>query len=140
MTARHGDSGDQTAVIVEDHRHLAGELRDLSETTNRAEIATIVNRLGTMLPAHFDREEAPEALRGAVSRSSPQLSGRLEAILGEHGALTELLTALKTSVDDGSVPDAAVVDLARRFLEQMRNHEARESALLTDALWGGRGG
>ncbi len=137
MTSRDTKSGRYTAILVQEHRHLAGELRKLGLTCDRTEITVIADRLRAMLAGHFAREEAPGGLRAAVTRSAPDMRDDLDDIMAEHSALIELVQELHAQSTASDAADEAIVSLAATLVCRLRDHEQRESSLLTAALWGG---
>lgn len=140
MTIRRADSTANAARIVDEHRQLAGRLRDLAQVKDPARIAALASELHDLLAGHFVREEAADGLRAAVLRTSPHLVDRLEGIIGEHVSLLAATVALRelAGADGASAEDVRAASGA--LIEKLRDHEARESSLLSTALWDDVGG
>ena len=124
------------------HRELREMLDAIEQTAELSQLVALLEELRTELRAHFvDEERGDGGLAEAVGTAAPRHLRRLEELLREHGRLLdgvdELIARGRTLMND------AVRDLvrdARALSRQLKRHEARETGLLTDALYADIGG
>lgn len=140
MTVRRSESANNADRIVHEHRQLAGMLRELAEADDAPTIARLAVGLHAMLAGHFVREEADDGLREAVLRASPHLIDQLEDIIAEHPALLDAVRGLAEAAAAGSQGQARLSATVADLIGQLRDHEGRESGLLSAALWDDVGG
>ncbi len=130
------------ADIETQHRELRHMLGAIEATTELAQLVPLLEELRDGLREHFaDEEREDGGLAEAVGASAPRHLRRLDELLGEHRQLLETLDGLIARgrmLLDGSVSD--VVRDARALSEQLKRHEARETELLTDAVYADIGG
>ena len=140
MTVRRTKSVSNADRIVHEHRQLSGMLRELGQAHEPAAIARLAAALHGMLAGHFVREEAVDGLREAVLRASPHLVDRLEGIIAEHPALLRAVAGLAEMAAEQSTTGVQIAAAVKAVIEQLRDHEGRESGLLSAALWDDVGG
>ena len=140
MTFRRTESANNADRIVHEHRQLAAMLRELGQAADPATIAAMAVELHGMLAGHFVREEADDGLREAVLRASPHLVDRLEGIISEHPALLRSVADLAELAADAASAASDIAASVSGVIEQLRDHEGRESGLLSAALWDDVGG
>ncbi len=139
MTVRRAEPPTNAARIVDEHRALAGLLRELSQANDAPSIATAAGALNGLLCEHLPHEESPDGLRAAVLRASPHLYDRLDSILAEHLALLKGVANLRDLAGSGANLEGLKA-AAEDVIANLRDHEARESQLLSAALWEDMGG
>ena len=130
------------ADIETQHRELRHMLGAIEATSELSQLVPLLERLRTELRAHFaDEEREDGGLAEAVGATAPRHLRRLGELLGEHrrllDAVDELIARGRALMHD------AVRDLLRdtgALSRQLKRHEARETALLTDALYADIGG
>ena len=140
MTVRRSESVNNADRIVQEHRQLSAMLRELGQAQDAATIARLAVGLHGMLAGHFIREEAEDGLREAVLRASPHLIDRLEGIIAEHPGLLKAVRDLAEMATGASHPAPQLSAAVTGVVEQLRDHEGRESGLLSAALWDDVGG
>ena len=130
------------ADIETQHRELRELLGAVEASAELTQLVPLLEQLRSELQAHFADEEREEGgLAEAVGASAPRHLRRLEELLGEHAHLLETVDEL--IVRGGALLHGAVRDVVRdtRALgRQLRRHEARETELLTDAVYADIGG
>lgn len=124
------------ATIDQDHRAIQEILGRLQATTDLHVLLPALEELRGALAAHFAREEEPEGLHEIISSMSPNTVASLQNVLGEHRAFAERLDGLIDSARaclEG--PLAEILRGTAELSESLRDHEARETALFTDAVF-----
>ena len=124
------------ATIDQDHRAILEIVGRLEATTDLHVLLPVLEELRDALAAHFAREEGPEGLHELISSMSPNTVASLQNVLGEHSAFTERLDDLIESARaclEG--PLAEILRGAAGLSKSLRDHEARETALFTDAVF-----
>lgn len=130
------------AVDAESRSSIATEHRELRRTVDLLEnaheahlIASLLTHLQGQLAAHFAEEEGDDGLAAIVRHSAPQHLVHLDRLFHEHrdfetriGDLTERFAAISRELEEVR---GAVMDLCRA----LRDHEERESSLLTEAVY-----
>ncbi len=122
--------------IQEEHSRLKEVLEQISGTTELEVLVPLLQDFRTLLLGHFRHEEEAGGLHAAVSEPQPHLRGQVDQVLGEH---RELLDGLDTilgaarEILEVTTPNILldVADMTRR----LRDHEIRETELLTDAKY-----
>lgn len=130
------------ADISAQHRELREMLGTIEATSELAQLVPLLETLRDDLQAHFADEERPEGgLAEAVGASAPRHLRRLAELMDEHGRLLETVEELilrGRTLMNGAVRE--LIHDARAVSEQLRRHEARETELLTDAVYADIGG
>jgi Hemerythrin HHE cation binding domain len=134
--------GRQRADIETQHRELREMVAAIEATGELMQLVPLLEALRTQLQAHFAGEErADGGLVEAVGASAPRHLRRLDELLGEHARLLEAvdeLIARGRTLVNGAVRD--LVRDTRAVSRQLERHEARETELLTDAIYADIGG
>lgn len=132
------DPGAATARrdIAIEHRQIRSVLAELQGIRELEELAPRLAALRTLLERHFDREEAPGGLHGAVDATAPRLAPSVRALFDEHRELLDRLDGLVARTRaciDGPMAEVrlGVADLCHR----LHAHEAVETDLLAGALY-----
>ena len=122
--------------------HLLAQHRSLRETLGLivaagelTRLVPLLEDLRAQLEAHFAEEEGEDGLAEAVGSSAPRYLRQLEHLMAEHRALLETVDTLMArgrALLDGSVRD--YLRHIRALGRRLRDHEARETALLSDAV------
>ncbi len=124
------------AEIDEDHQALKELLSQLEETTDLQLLLSLLQRLRSQLLEHYEREESPEGLHEVISSLAPSQVATLQNVLGEHREILKRLDDLDRQVQEClEGPVAEVRRATDGLLEFLHDHEARESALFTEAVF-----
>ncbi len=124
------------ASIEEDHDEIKEILGRMQATTDPHVLLPVLEELRGALREHFAREEEPDGMHEIVTSMAPNSVASLQNILGEHEVFTERLDRLieraRACVEG---PMARILHDAAELSESLHDHEARESALFTDAVF-----
>ena len=129
-----GSGGGQS--IEREHKALKETLDRLECTSDLKILIPMLNELRARLELHFAHEEGPAGLHQVVGDSAPHLLTYMQRLFDDH---QRLLTAIDGVTErarqcvDG--PLAAVLRDVTTLSEALRLHEARETALLGDAMY-----
>lgn len=129
-----GSGGGQS--IEQEHKALKETLDRLEGTGDLKILIPMLNELRARLELHFAHEEGPAGLHQVVGDSAPHLLTYMQRLFDDH---QKLLTAIDGVTErarqcvDG--PLAAVLRDVAALSEALRTHEARETALLGDAMY-----
>jgi Hemerythrin HHE cation binding domain len=128
--------------IAEQHRELRGMVQEIEDTGDIGRLVSLLQALRRELQQHFaDEEREDGGLAEAVGASAPRHLRRLDGLFREHTQLlatTDQLIARGQALLDGMVQD--VLRDARDLCGKLRQHEAQETELLTDAVLADIGG
>jgi len=134
--------GRQRADIEMQHRELREMVAAIEATVELTQLVPLLEELRAELQAHFaDEEREDGGLAEAVGASAPRHLRRLDELLGEHARLLEAvdeLIARGRTLVNGAVRD--LLRDTRAASRQLKRHEARETELLTDAVYADIGG
>lgn len=113
------------------HRHLGPIQRELHQAVadgTKDEVIDWLLRYTEALSAHFELEDGTvfPAIRGLVARAE----GEILALVREHQDFLEWLDALR----DRLATQAAGSQALEEFTRALRDHEAREEALLATVM------
>lgn len=128
--------GDARERIAEEHRHLSELLDRVEEMSAPAGLAAALERLRSLLVAHFESEEADDGLHEAIGGATPHLLPAVQHLFDEHREFlsdVDSLTARAHELAAGPVEDLrlGVAGLAAR----LRAHEARENELFGESVY-----
>ena len=140
------------AKILSDHKDLRGVLQALEEhleqpTDSHGWLRSLRETLAGLLElctAHFRLEEET-GVHVQLREDSPHLASRLERLASDHSRILEELKKLVAALPH-SIELEATVSLKATVLgalDNLREHERAESAIMMDAYWddlGGEGG
>jgi len=127
--------------IHEEHRLLGEMLRDLEGSRDLFGLPGKLGELRRRLVDHFETEEAADGLYAVVERSGSHLLGRVQQVVDEHARFLATIDQLSASVKaclDGPVQE--IRGGIEGLVAALRDHEARETELLSDALYTDLGG
>ncbi len=122
--------------IADEHAALSALLDEIVQLDAPGRLAEDLEKLQTLLRAHFETEEAEDGLSAAVGRSTPQLLPSVEHLFEEHrqflGDLDHLLGSAR-ALSNGPMADllSGVADLAQR----LHAHEVEETELFLDSVY-----
>jgi hypothetical protein len=128
-----------------EHQRLHEHLRRIEERWLDCELSQlqqvvteVIGELVTLrseLASHFEEEESGSFLDEAVSRQ-PSLSDEARRLESEHGELLQTVDGLILQLKSAESPlgSEAGQDEFRRFVDQLRAHEAAEDRILEDGL------
>jgi hemerythrin-like domain-containing protein len=121
------------------HVALLEDLRQLETATLPASgegLAGLRARLDATrrhVTEHF-RFEEQNGYMDAVRKREPRLERTIQQLAEEHHQLAQALEALIEESRAATSPEAALRDEIRRWVEHVRQHEARENDLVLDAF------
>lgn len=122
--------------IVDEHKALAESVGRLEKSTDPHQILPRLEKLRGQLTHHFDGEEAPGGLRADVRRGAPYLLPSLEKVFAEHKEFLDEIDALHAKAEALlSGPLAEILDGVTALTRKLRDHEMRESELLSDIYY-----
>lgn len=121
--------------IDDEHKVLGAALARLEETADPARLLPQLEDLRRKLSRHFVSEEANDGLPKIVGPSAPQFIAPLERLFTEHeeflADLDRLTSDTRALLAKSEEIHSGIADFAGR----LRDHEARESELLRDAVY-----
>jgi hemerythrin-like domain-containing protein len=121
--------------IAPDHEFLREHLALLEEADDHV-FGVLLTELLDYLPAHFAVEEKAGGLFDTVVREAPRLALTVEALRAEHGAIRDELRLLRSELARApNAPSRALRAQVSELSERLREHEATEGLLLTDAVF-----
>jgi Hemerythrin HHE cation binding domain len=120
--------------IAAEHRALGEALGTLEGARDPGEVLSRLDDLRGLLEEHFAGEEADDGLPGLVGTSAAYLLASMQTILDEHqlflADLAELADQARACVEAGAELRHGIAG----FAERLRDHERRETSLVTDAV------
>ena len=124
------------ASIERDHHEIREILKRLGATTDLHVMLPLLEELRDALAEHFEREEAPGGTHEIIASMAPNTVASLQNVLGEHQVFTarldDLIARARACLEG---PLATILSDARTLTESLHDHEARETALFTDAVF-----
>ncbi len=124
------------ASIEDDHDAIKEVLGRMQTVTDPKDLLPVLEELRGALSEHFKREEEPDGLHEIVASMAPNSVASLQNVLAEHEVFTERLDRLieqtRACVEG---PQAGILRETSELTESLRDHEARETALFTDAVF-----
>lgn len=131
-------SAEQIAAprIAAEHRALGATVHRLETTIDLRLLLPLLGELRAQLEAHFASEEGEDGLEEAIGADAPHLLASLQHIFEDHRAFLAQLDALSVKIRaclDG--PVAEILGAAGELSRALREHEERETELLSDALY-----
>ena len=121
--------------MLAQHRVLRETLGRIAATNELTLLVRLLDDLRAQLEPHFAEEEAADGLAEAVGAAAPQHLRHLERLMAEHRVLLatlEGLIARGRSLLSDVVGE--YVREVRALGQRLRDHEAQETALLSDAV------
>jgi hypothetical protein len=117
------------------HRSLRETLGRIAATGEITQLVRLLDDLRAQLEPHFAEEEAADGLAEAVGAAAPQHLRHLDRLMAEHRVLLATLDGL---IARGrallSETVGAYVGEVRALGRRLREHEAQETALLSDTV------
>jgi Hemerythrin HHE cation binding domain len=121
--------------IAAEHERLRHTLEHIESVTQLADLILVLQELRAELSQHFDEEEGDDGLARIVGTSNPAQLTMLGRLFQQHETFLRTaddLTDRSRDLLEG--PKKAILREARRLVEDLRSHEAAETALLMDAV------
>ena len=132
MTSDRTPSPKERKQILEEHRQITErnpKIRDLGELSERLSV------LEPLLERRFRREEEQNGLHEDIRTRSPRLLGGLSQLVGEHRELLQMVALLRARIRESPERSLEAIQAQwREFLEQLSDHEARETELFLDSI------
>ncbi len=120
-------------MLDEQHRTIRRCLTELQDVNHLAQSMEMLDHLTGVLVPHFELEEDPSGILGTVEANAPHLLRTLQGVFAEHPAILAQVQQLRADLEScQSAIDALVTVVA--------DHEERENAVFTDALYVDLGG
>lgn len=125
----------QRSHMLAQHRSLRETLGRIAATSELTLLVRLLDDLRAQLEPHFAEEEGAEGLAETVGGVAPQHLRHLERLMGEHRLLLATLDGL-IARGRALLSDAVgdYVGEIRALSRRLREHEAQETALLSDAV------
>jgi len=124
------------AQLLAEHRRIRNLTRQIEGSRDLPELLQRLQEFRTLLVPHFLGEEAIDGLYDIIRRMSPRQLARVDDLEKEHRAF---LAAIDEVAERARAclagPVAAVLTEARALARRVRDHEAREDALLLDTMY-----
>jgi hypothetical protein len=121
--------------MLAQHRSLRETLGRIAATGELTHLVRLLEDLRAQLEPHFAEEEAADGLVEAVGATAPQHLRHLDRLMAEHRVLLATLDRLiargRALLSDTV---GAYVGEVRALSRRLREHEAQETALLSDAV------
>ncbi len=122
--------------VIEQHRRIRVLLNRLDKTTDLRLIVPQLQELRILLDEHFEQEEAPDGFPQMIAEPAPHHARALEELFDEHKTiLSNLDDVIEKALFCLEGPLANVRRGVTSLCEQLRNHEATETELLTDTVY-----
>jgi hypothetical protein len=115
--------------------HDLGKLEEAANPTSHEGLAELLARLSATrahVIEHF-RFEEQNGYMDAVRKREPRLDRTIDQLAEEHGLLAQSLGVLIEHARSAASPDDPFREEIRKWVERVREHEARESAVVQDA-------
>jgi hypothetical protein len=124
------------SVVLDRHRRMREMVQGIQETSDLDELGRRLRELRTLLQEHFRTEEAPDGFYESLRTAAPCRPVTLDALKGEHAAFLasadgiaqRIRACLETTV-------AELIMDVHGLLREVRDHEARENAMLMDIVY-----
>ena len=137
----HGSTARTREEILEAHQQIHEMIQRLEEAPNLLELLARLQAFRSLLVPHFADEEAPDGFFDLVRAATSRHLVNVREFEHEHGALLDELDALAERARACLAgPVAEILKQSAELARRVRDHEARESALLVDALYVDVGG
>jgi hypothetical protein len=127
--------GDPRDRVVADHVYLRKMLDWLERAEDDESLAFLLEELAHYLPEHFASEEKPGGLFVAVVRDAPRLAPLATRLREQHGDILAMLDRLREDCGhDLAAPCSELRHRVDALVVVLRDHEAEESLMLSDAV------
>ncbi len=120
-------------MLDEQHRTIRRCLGELADPARLDGSIEILDHLTGLLIPHFALEEDPSGIMGTVEANAPHLARTLQAVFSEHPAILQQVRGLREQLASCQL---AITGLVQR----VGDHEQRENAVFTEALYVDLGG
>ena len=130
-----------TDQILDTHCKVREMTRRLEAVTDLVELQARLQAFRSVLVPHFAEEEAPDGFFDLVRAATSRHLVNVREFEHEHGALLDEIDALVERARACLAgPVAQILKQGAELARRVRHHEARESALLVEALYVDVGG
>ncbi len=130
-----------TEQILDTHCKVREMTRRLEQVTDLVELQARLQAFRSLLVPHFAEEEAPDGFFDLVRAETSRHLAKVRELENEHDALLhEIDTLAERARACLAGPVAEILRQSAELAQRVREHEARESALLVDALYVDVGG
>jgi hypothetical protein len=129
-----------TEQILDTHCKVREMTRRLEEVADLVELQARLQAFRSLLVPHFAEEEAPDGFFDLVRAETSRHLAKVRELENEHDALLHEIDTLASAPACLAGPVAEILRQSAGLAQRVREHEARESALLVDALYVDVGG
>ena len=127
--------------VLDTHQQIREMTRRLEEAANLVELLAGLQAFRALLVPHFADEEGPDGFFDLVRTATSRHLVDVRQLEREHADLLRDIAALvDRAVACLAGPVAEILKQGGELARRVRDHEARESALLVDALYVDVGG
>lgn len=135
-TGGEGPLSEARDQVLVEHREILMSAQRLGGSPDLPELLRRLEEFRALLTPHFQEEEKPDGFFDLIRTRSGRHLGRVRDLENEHRILVAAVDGLTARAQECLAGPVAEIlrqagDLARRLSE----HEARENALLIDALY-----
>jgi hypothetical protein len=126
-------------ALARAHGALLQNLRSLEDAVgavppkSAVELAARLGVTRAQISQHFCFEEQNGYL-DAVRKREPRLEHRIQELAADHGRLLESLDKLVERARAATGPDPGLREDVKKWVDSVRQHEARENELVQDAF------
>ncbi len=121
---------------LEAHREIQQATRQLGSASDLVDLLRRLQELRGLIAPHFMDEEKPDGFFDLIRARSGRHLGRVKELENEHQALFSAIDGLAERARACLAgPIAQILKEAADLARRMHEHEARENALLIDALY-----
>jgi hypothetical protein len=120
-------------MLDEQHRTIRKCLSELQQVNHLAQSVELLDHLTGVLVPHFELEEDPSGILGTVEANAPHLLRTLAGVFAEHPAILAQVHQLRADLESCQASIDTLVAV-------VADHEERENAVFTDALYVDLGG
>jgi len=135
-------SGQETKSRIDaEHHTLRGLVRRVDEHRDLHTMIPLLTELRKLLEDHFAHEEEADGMADLVRNTIPHRMESVDQLFDEHREFlsdTDLLIERVQACLDG--PMREVFERAHTLATALHDHEARETELLSDAMYEDEGG
>lgn len=130
-----GGDGESLNKIANEHRELRRTLELLEDAREPHLLASLLGHLNGQLTAHFAEEEDEDGLAAIVQQAAPHHLVHLDRLFREHREFESRIGDLAGRFDAINRELDGVRESIRELCQALRDHEERESSLITDAVY-----
>ena len=121
--------------VLDDHAALRDVLVQIGEASDLPVTGGLLERLHTLLEAHFAREESQGGVLSAIAEASPEHRVDVTRLSCEHGEILAAVRGLTARIRSGGTRGLPEVESqVATILRRLHEHDERETDLLSGAV------